>query len=145
MDKAPAVAQAMFVRDIAPELASDRDFQITAERPGELIFSDGVPPGSDEAGTEFEESAEQKEDLGRVDAPAGGDPNNPVLQEINAAALAPEDLPRLLRRHIHIDFTAEGSGTSVRVHGHVERDVCHGLKLLGTPQHWPEIADRPHD
>jgi hypothetical protein len=32
----------MFVRDIAPELAKDRDFQITRERPGQLIFSDGA-------------------------------------------------------------------------------------------------------
>jgi hypothetical protein len=37
----------MFVRDIAPELARDRDFEISRERPGQLIFGDGAAPGSD--------------------------------------------------------------------------------------------------
>lgn len=144
VDKPPDVAQAMFVRDIAPELARDRDFQVTRERPGALIFSDGAPHDSDEASSEVEESAQQREDLGSVDAPVGGALSNALTQNINAS-LIPDDLPGLLARHIHVDFTAAAGGTSVRVHGHLERDVCHGLELLGTPQHWPEIADQPHD
>ncbi len=134
----------MFVRDIAPELARDRDFQVVRERPGQLVFSDGVPPDPIEAGSELEESSGQKEDLGSMNAPAGGDPSDPLMRNINAR-LVPDDVPRLLPRHMHVDFSAAGSGTSVRVHGHLERDVCHGLKLLGTPQHWPETADQPHD
>jgi hypothetical protein len=144
VDEPPDVAQAMFVRDIAPELARDRDFQVTRERPGELIFSDGAPPGSDEEGSEIDESAQQEEDLASVDARMGGDLIGPLTQNINASVVG-DDLPGLLARHIHVDFTAAASGTSVRVHGHLERDVCHGLTLLGTPQHWPEIADQPHD
>ena len=42
VDKPPDVAQAMFVRDIAPELAKDRDFEIASEGPGQLIFSGAV-------------------------------------------------------------------------------------------------------
>jgi hypothetical protein len=137
----------MFVRDIAPELARDRGFQIVRERRGQLVFADGATPGAD------------LDSLVEGDAEAREEPwNEPNLNEelgaristrtpalLRAQSMAGEDLPQLLPRHIRVDFSAEGSGTSVHVHGHVERDVRHGLELLGTPQHWPEIADRPHD
>lgn len=140
IDKPPHVAQAMFLADIAPELAKDRDFQVTRERPGQLIFSDGSP-GSGIG--ELEES-EEEQGAGTADAALGPNPSGPRAQNLNARLVA-DDLPGLLARHIHVDFSAEGTGTRVRVHGHLERDVCHGLKLLGTPQHWPENADQPHD
>jgi hypothetical protein len=123
----------MFVRDIAPELARDRDFKIAHERPGQLIFSDGFGPGSG-VDPKFEESSQKWEDPARPNAAFGGG----VMQ-------ISEDLPAMFPRHIQVDFSAEVTGTRVRVHGHVERDVRHGLELLGTPQHWPEIADQPHD
>ncbi len=147
VDKPPDVAQAMFVRDIAPDLARDRGFEITRERPGELVFSDGTAPGSD-VDPDFEESApepqdsQEREASGTVRAPMGpSEPPTPLLD----ASFVSDDIPALLARHIHVDFSAQGAGTRVRVHGHVERDIRHGLELLGTPQHWPEIADQPHD
>jgi hypothetical protein len=144
VERPPDVAQAMFVRDIAPELARDRDFEIVRERPGQLVFSDGVAAGSDLESAEIEESTQEREDLGTVDAPVGGSPADPRLRNLNARFVA-DDLPSLLARHIHVEFTPEATGTRVRVHGHLERDVCHALELLGTPRHWPETADQPHD
>jgi hypothetical protein len=144
IDKPPELAQAMFVRDIAPELAQDRDFQITRERPGQLVFSDGEPSGSEVVDPGLGGSTQEREDSEASDAPLGGGARNLFMQNVNARS-APDDLPGLFARHVHVDFTPEGAGTRVRLHGHLERDVCHGLKLLGTPQHWPEIADQPHD
>jgi hypothetical protein len=139
IDKPPDVAQAMFVRDIAPELARDRDFQIARERPGHLIFSDGAVPRVDmEAPLEGE--PEPREDPW-LPTDAAGVASDPYVERETVT----DDLPEMLPRHIHVDFSTEGTGTLVRVHGHIERDVCHALELLGTPQHWPEIADRPHD
>jgi hypothetical protein len=133
IDKPPDVAQAMFVRDIAPELARDRDFEIASESPGRLIFSDGFGPGSN-VDPNFEESTQERDDREGPDA------------AFSASLMhAPADLPSMFPRHIQVDFSAEVTGTRVRVHGHVERDVRHGLELLGTPKHWPEIADQPHD
>lgn len=137
----------MFVRDIAPELARDRGFQIVRERRGQLVFADGATPGAD------------LDSLVEGDAEARDEPwNEPNLNEglgarvpmrpqslLLAESRADDNLAALLPRHIRVDFSAEGSGTSVHVHGHVEHDVRHGLELLGTPRHWPEIADRPHD
>jgi hypothetical protein len=130
IDKPPEVAQAMFVRDIAPELAKDRGFQIAREDPGRLVFSDGTVPSA--ALDTLLEGAAQGHD-------------EPWNEPSRSEARAGDNLAEVLPRHIRVDFTPEGSGTSVHVHGHVEHDVRHGLELLGTPQHWPEIAGRPHD
>jgi hypothetical protein len=51
----------------------------------------------------------------------------------------------LLARHIRVEFTPEGAGTQVRLHGHAEKDIRDAIDKLGTPNHWPEIADLPHD
>jgi hypothetical protein len=136
IDKPAAEAQAMFVRDIAPELARDRDFEVVRERPGELIFSDGVPADSGQLEQDLEEPMEDRRDpVAEVSAPGW---------RFNAF-LGPDNLAGVLPRHICVEFTDDGAGTRVRVHGHVERDVCHALEELGTPQHWPETADLPHD
>jgi hypothetical protein len=135
IDKRPDVAQAMFLRDIAPDLARDGDFQIARERPGQLIFSDGVVPKAD-IGSPLEGESAQEDPW--IPADAAGVPDDRYIRR----ATVTDDLPELLARHMHVDFSPGGTGTNVRVHGHVERDVCHGLELLGTPQHWPEIADR---
>jgi hypothetical protein len=139
IEKPPDVAQAMFVRDIAPELARARDFQIAEERPGQLIFSDGAAPRVDA------ESAVEGEPQGPEDpwmaTDAAGVPSDRYVRRGTVS----HDLPGLFARHIHVDFGPQGSGTLVRVHGRLEHDVCRALELLGTPQHWPEIADRPHD
>jgi hypothetical protein len=129
----------MFIRDIAPDLAKDCDFQIARERPGQLLFSDGVMPHTD-MGPSLEGDTSAQEDTW-IPTDAAGVPTDPYLRRV----VVTDDLPELLPRHIRVDFSAEGTGTNVHVHGHVERDVRHGLELLGTPQHWPEIADGPHD
>jgi hypothetical protein len=135
------LAQAMFVRDIAPELAKDRDFQIAHERPGQLVFRDGIVTAGDEEsvldeGTHDEEPWARLQSVGRV-GPAR------FLQRFGLGG--GDELAEVLPRHIKVDFAPEGAGTRVHVHGHVEHDVCHGLELLGTPRHWPETADQPHD
>jgi hypothetical protein len=167
MGMPPRVAQAMFARDIAPELAHDRRFQIARERPGEIAFSDGVrvgagpetlaeeeavpAPAEDEPAGELE-SLRHGPDDGRFAAasPLGGplpldregNPEDPLLGPIPGGFTEPE---RLLARRIHVEFTPHEAGTLVHVHGHCEHDIRRGLELLGTPGHWPETADRPHD
>jgi hypothetical protein len=138
IDKPPDIAQAMFVRDIAPDLARDGEFQIAREHPGQLIFSDGAVPKAD-AESSLEGEPAQEEPW--IPADAAGVPTDPFVRSVTVT----DDLPEMFPRHIHVDFSSDGTGTNVRVHGHVERDVCHGLERLGTPQHWPETADRPHD
>jgi hypothetical protein len=144
------VAQAMFVRDIAPELAKDRGFQIAHERPGHLIFSDGTVPNADFDSLLGGDAQEREEPWNERN------PEERLGPRIGIGRVGPAALPRsqvgaydnlaeVLPRHIRVDFNPEASGTSVHVHGHVEHDIRHGLELLGTPQHWPEIADRPHD
>ena len=51
----------------------------------------------------------------------------------------------LFARHIRVEFTPEGTGTLVKLHGHAEKDIGEAINKLGTPNHWPEIADRPHE
>ncbi len=141
IDKPAELAQAMFVRDIAPELAKDRDFQIAHERPGQLVFSDGIVASSDEASV-LEEGTHDEEPWTRLQSLRTPRAGRFLLSLDRGGG---EDLAGVLPRHIKVDFTPEGTGTCVHVHGHVEHDVCHGLELLGTPRHWPEIADQPHD
>lgn len=136
VDKAPDAAQALFVRDIAPELASARGFQIKREEPGELVFSDGVEPGGGSEG--LEESPQER--AGEAAAPT----TDRFVGNLGGS-LESDDLSDVLARHLRVEFTAEGSGTQVRLHGHVERDLKHALSLLGTHEHWPATADRPHD
>jgi hypothetical protein len=131
----------MFVRDIAPELARDREFQIAHERPGELVFSDGVAVAEDEASV-LEEGTHDEEPWTHLPVVTG---SRGGFFTLGPHGPAGENLAAVLPRHIKVDFTPEGTGTCVHVHGHVEHDICHGLELLGTPQHWPEIADQPHD
>lgn len=112
MQVPPQTAEDMFVRDLAPELAKDRGFHITHEKPGCVVFSD-VPIDNPDP----------------IDFRRGSD-----LEEID-----------LLARHIRVEFTPDGSGTRVRMHGHAEKDIRDAIDKLGTPNHWPEIADLPHD
>jgi hypothetical protein len=141
IDKPAEVAQAMFVRDIAPELAKDRDFQIAHERPGQLVFSDRIVVSGDEASV-LEEGTHDEEPWAPLPVSRMRWPGRFLRSADRGGS---EDLVGVLPRHIKVDFTPDGSGTYVHVHGHVEHDVCHGLELLGTPGHWPEIAGRPHD
>jgi hypothetical protein len=140
IDKPAELAQAMFVRDIAPELARDRDFQIAHERPGHLVFSDGIATAGDEQSV-LGEGTHEEERWTAIPSLRSRWPGR-FVPSVDRGG---EELAAVLPRHIKVDFTPEGVGTRVHVHGHVEHDICHGLELLGTPRHWPEIADQPHD
>ena len=146
MDKPPDLAQAMFARDIAPELAKDREFLIESAHPGEILFTDGSAPGRN-VDPDLDDTSHERADIEMADTPGpavGPDGDDAIAQRTTARA----DVGRLsdaFARHIRVEFSPVGAGTQVRVHGHVERDVCHALERLGTPQHWPEIADLPHD
>ena len=145
MSETPQEAQAMFVRDIAPELAQARDFQIAHARPGELTFSDGAGPMA----------------LGLVgDAEAamdgGREPGIRPVEQVTLEPTAPggeldayvgsDDLEGVFARHVRVEFTPAQDGTEVHnLHGHVERDLKHALEKLGTAQHWPATAGLPHD
>ena len=143
MAQDPAAAQSLFERDVVPELASKADFHVVREHPGRLVFDDALTEEDADA-TEERPGLGDEEEL--TDAP-------PVATDIVADALLNRATsPRainpgedLLARHLHVDFSADDSGTLVRVHGHVRRNLRAALELLGTAGHWPEIADRPHD
>jgi hypothetical protein len=149
IDQPPEPAQAMFLRDIAPELARDRGFQIAHESPGRLLFSDGkrVPSGDEDLlAEEYAEPAAGEE---KIVAPDSGPLLGPTGSLAGGGRLTEkplfEDADKMLSRHIRVEFTAQGTGTLVSIRGHAERDIAHALELLGTARHWPETADLPHD
>jgi len=54
-------------------------------------------------------------------------------------------LRRDLARRITVGFGAEATGTHVSITGHAEREIRDAIDKLGTPGHWPETANDPHD
>lgn len=50
-----------------------------------------------------------------------------------------------LARRITVGFGAELTGTRVSITGHAEREIRDAIDELGTPGHWPEMANDPHD
>lgn len=153
MTQTPADAQAMFVRDIAPEMARDRGFLIARETPGHLLFSDGEAPGRSvwpDLGEGAQKApADVAADAGAMPdaAPGGAAAVEPVVSGFARAVAesVQDDLPQVFARHVHVDFSGRGDGTQVRIHGHLERDIAHALERLGTPGHWPATAGLPHD
>jgi hypothetical protein len=128
MQQPPEQAQSMFVDEIAPELHRKAELAMCKDEPGHVLFNDGIV-----------------------------DPDD-LVRGVNLDELAPGEAGRLLRRsasndvelfsalreatghHLHVDFEPEGSGTKVRIHGHVERDVRDGIDLFGQPGRWPETG-----
>ena len=154
MDMPPEQAQAMFVRDLLPDLHKDGGFVLYEERPGRLELSKGVVEDSphslaelsdpDVAGhpEEVEEPELKRAEPGAPtvafqDAPGGrrGAPGPPVYSDVR----------RWISRRLDIEFAPEGTGTRVTLKGHAERDVRDALGRLGSPGHWPATANEPHD
>ncbi len=158
MGVAPAQAEAMFVRDIAPELHRDRGFSLERQAPGRLVFSDGVvDPGqvfdAEEAATEETDADARSADAPSLVADSEAPPttkaatlrpsrgaNMPVAKSRFYGALR-----RLTGRQINVDFEAEPTGTRVTLSGSAQRDIRDALSRLGQPGHWPATADEPHD
>jgi hypothetical protein len=154
MDVPPEQAQAMFVRDLLPDLHKDAGFILYEERPGRLELSKGVVEDSAHSLTELAdpdvvhhpEEIEEPE-LKRAEprapadafqsAPGGreGPPGPPVYSEVR----------RWISRRLDVEFAPEGTGTRVTLKGHAERDVRDALGRLGSPGHWPATANDPHD
>jgi hypothetical protein len=145
MDGDPIAAQALFMRDIAPELARGGSFHLVREHPGELVFDDALTEEDADAPAEQPRLGDEEELTD--EPPAAG---SFIIGEGSSAKFtAPRPLELLgedlLSRHLHVDFSAGDSGTVVRVHGRARRALGDALKRLGTTGHWPETADRPHD
>ncbi len=111
MQQAPERAQAMFVDEIAPELHRKAELAMCKDEPGHVLFNDGI--------------------VDIADVPVGGRSNDVALYSA---------LREVSGHHLHVDFEPEGSGTKVRIHGHVEREIRDGIDRFGLPGHWPETG-----
>jgi hypothetical protein len=139
----PDAAQALFMRDIEPELARAGRFHLVREHPGGLVFDDALTEEDADA-VELQPGPGDEEQLTDDPRAAAGDI---VAGGLTGKLTAPRPLGPggdLLSRHLHVDFSAGDSGTVVRVHGRARRALRDALKRLGTTGHWPETADRPH-
>jgi hypothetical protein len=147
----PDAAQALFMRDITPELARDAFFHVISEEPGELVFDDALSAGEDDPDLDAARQAGKLGDEEQLsDAPKATSPwlggswlsRGRVASEGGAPIGLGADL---LARHLRVEFTPGDGATVVRLHGHVRRNLRAALERLGTAGHWPEIADQPHD
>jgi len=110
--------------------------QVPPEKAEEMFVRDLAPELAKDRG--FHITREDPGHLVFSDVPL----ETPGLDLRRGAAVEEIDL---IARHIRVEFTPEGSGTLVKLHGHAEKDIRDAIDKLGTPNHWPEIADRPHD
>ncbi|HEX4564957.1 MAG TPA: hypothetical protein VH115_10915 [Solirubrobacteraceae bacterium] len=149
MSGAPDAAQALFMRDITPELARDAFFHVITEEPGELVFDDALSPDEDAPDVDAERGAGtlgDEEELSDEPKAARLWLGGSWRVAGRSAGLAPIGLGQdLLARHLRAEFTPRDGATVVRLHGHVRRNLRDALQLLGTAGHWPETADQPHD
>jgi hypothetical protein len=158
MGVAPEQAQAMFVRDLIPDLHRDGRFTTYREAPGQLRLSDadfGREPGfgrglSGGANLDLDDIADPDEF--EVHDEEGSEPALADALRRGTDAEAPaatghgrHSAEMLLSHRLKVTFAPRGDGTLVTVKGSAHDDVRKGLDRLGTPQHWPETADAPHD
>ena len=132
MPDAPAAAQALFVEDLATEFHQKFELALAKEEPGHLLFSDGLvdvnslpPLASGAIGTSLilggGAGIVERNDVGLYSA----------LREITA-------------HHLHVEFEPDGSGTLVKILGHVESELREAIECFGSPGHWPDNG-RVHD
>jgi len=145
----PDAAQALFTRDITPELARDASFHVIREEPGELVFDDALSPDEDDPDLSAERKTGKLGDEEALsDGPKAATPWLGGSWRVAGrfAGRAPIGLGQdLLARHLRVEFTPGDGATVVRLHGHVRKNLRVALKRLGTAGHWPEIADQPHN
>ncbi len=162
MDVPPAKAQEMFLRDIVPDLHRDAGFWLYREEPGELRLSDadpmvshGVGGGSALAGRRtsrgldaladpdmYEVHDEEAGEPALADALRRGGAEDEETREIHTQR---RSLSLLLSMRLKVTFKPQGDGTRVLITGRAEERIRDGLCRLGRPDHWPAIADAPHD
>lgn len=156
MGVAPERAQAMFVRDIVPDLHRDGRFTPYREAPGELRLSDAdfgrEPFGRRAAALIDLDDIADPDEFEAHDEEAGEPALADVLRRGTVAeppsaggGHAPPSLDLLASHRLKVTFKPEGSGTLLTIKGSAHEDVRSGLERLGTARHWPEIADVPHD
>ena len=155
----PEQAQALFVRDILPDLHRDGRFTLYREGPGELRFSDAdlnVEPSFARSvrggvGLDLDDIADPDEFEAHDE-----EASEPVLADVlrrgtDAEAPTAEgghahpSVELLASHRLKVTFQPEGTATRVTIKGSAHHDVSQGLERLGTHGHWPETADRPHD
>jgi hypothetical protein len=128
MVEPPAQALARFRDELGPELYHSGGFEVKDKQDCRLLFSDGIV---DPAGLE---------------TPDGGDAPGLLLRGRLRRSRRDTTLYSLLRRasarRIAVEFTAQGAGTSVWVHGRAERGLCRALESLGAPGRWPQTGGR---
>lgn len=158
VDLAPDRAQAMFVRDLVPDLRRDGRFSLYREQPGELRLSDADfgaegPGGGRWASFDFQALEEMTDpDEYEINDEEAGEPVLADVLRRGADAEAPAadghhhlGLELLASHRLRVRFVAEGSGTRVTIRGSAHEDVRNGLERLGSGGHWPETAAAPHD
>jgi hypothetical protein len=151
----PDVAQAMFERDILPELQRGRQFRLYRDVPGFMGFSDGI--------VDIDRVFEPVQAAGPVDARRReeGTPGRNGGSSAgahggqrpgrSAGVLAPNvvrrrpwlyvTLRRLSSKRIKVRFTEQPTGTLVRIRGSAGRATARGLNRLGEPGRWPASAE----
>lgn len=154
MQVPPALAQSMFARDIVPDLHRDGGFSVLEDVDGRL----GLVEGPSDPNEVF--------DLGEAADPDlvghGEEDEEPAVR---AAARAPTQslflrggpeaerrevpvygfLRRFASRGLSVTFAPAPEGALVTIEGSAGRAVRDGIARLGTPGHWPAMADAPHD
>ncbi|MCW3033386.1 MAG: hypothetical protein QOK19_787 [Solirubrobacteraceae bacterium] len=150
----PERAQAMFVRDIVPDLHNDAGLALLEEHPGRLELAAGVvgarqgfdmveATDPDVVG-HGEEDEEPDVTRARLGGPA-------TIFPVGGGRVGRKSAPvySLLRRwtsrRLKVDFAPTADGTRVTLTGSAGRPLRDALARLGTPGHWPETADNPHD
>jgi hypothetical protein len=154
MAVAPERAQAMFVRDIAPDLHGDAGLVLLEERPGRLEFSAGVAAAArpfDISEVVDPDVVGHPEEDDEPDVTVARSPGPATIFPFGAGRLGRRSAPvySLLRRWsapgLKVDFVPAADGTLVELSGSTERTVRDALGRLGSPGHWPATAEDPHD
>jgi hypothetical protein len=127
MVEPPAQALARFRDELGPELYRSRGFEVKDKQDGRLLFSDGI------VDPERLETLDGLGLLGRRRLRLGVRQRDKGLYSLLRNASA---------RRFVVEFTAQGAGTGVWVHGRAERRVCRALESLGAPGRWPQTGGR---
>jgi hypothetical protein len=124
MEQAPEQAQRRFVDEIASELHKKAGLAMCKDEPGHVMFNDGIVDPDD-----LVEGAPMND----TGLHLGG-------ARMNNDAELYSGLRELTGHRLYVDFEPEGSGSRVKIHGHVERKVRDGIDPFGQPGRWPEIG-----
>jgi hypothetical protein len=126
MSLAPAQAQTMFVDEIAHELHAKAGLAMCKDEPGDVRFNDG--------------------DVDINSLPIAGGDNVGLYRGLGRGRGASNDvelytgLRELTGHHLLVSFMPDGTGTTVRIHGHVEHKLRDAIDKLGQPGCWPETG-----